>query len=216
MTALLGLAISILALAVSAVTAYVTLFRRGRILMTQPTVIYFGPDGSRHGMERRHQKVFFRTLLYSTGKRGHIVDKHIHLPSNVAKRGRTLTSGCTATTSCAGEVAFLSRKSALRQIIIFCRRQIWSPLNSLWAIMYLEVFAAVAGTARVQSLFAYATLDLSPEMADTLSQGQFGPLYLDWGPDPGRYHPNVKAPPPRPEGVFALLERMPEIQHPSL
>ena len=73
-TAIIGLAISILALAVSAVTAWITLFRRGRILMTQPTVIYFGPDGSRFGIKPRHRKVFFFTLLYSTGKRGQIIE----------------------------------------------------------------------------------------------------------------------------------------------
>ena len=37
--------ISSLALAVSAVTAWLTLFRRGALKMTQPTVIFFGPDG---------------------------------------------------------------------------------------------------------------------------------------------------------------------------
>ena len=74
MIAIVGIVISIFALAVSAATAWITLFRRGRILMTQPTVIYFGADGSRFGLEPRHQKIFFRTLLYSTGKRGHIVE----------------------------------------------------------------------------------------------------------------------------------------------
>jgi hypothetical protein len=37
--------------------------------MTQPTVIFFGPDGGRRG-GRRHLKVFLRTLLYSTANRG--------------------------------------------------------------------------------------------------------------------------------------------------
>ena len=53
-------AIAILALAVSTVTAWMTLFRRGRISMTRPAVIYFGPDGSRYSTEPKHQKVFFR------------------------------------------------------------------------------------------------------------------------------------------------------------
>jgi hypothetical protein len=74
MIASIGLAISVLALAMSAATAWMTLFRRGQISMTQPTVIYFGPDGSRYSLEPKHQKVFFRTLLYSTGKRGQIVE----------------------------------------------------------------------------------------------------------------------------------------------
>jgi hypothetical protein len=39
-----SLAISTLSLAVSAVTAWLTLFRRGTVKMTQPTVIFFGPE----------------------------------------------------------------------------------------------------------------------------------------------------------------------------
>jgi hypothetical protein len=42
-----SLAISTLSLAVSAVTAWLTLFRRGTVKMTQPTVIFFGPDTPR-------------------------------------------------------------------------------------------------------------------------------------------------------------------------
>ena len=38
--------------------------------MTQPTVIYFGPDGN----PSRLPKVFLRTLLFSTAKRGRIVE----------------------------------------------------------------------------------------------------------------------------------------------
>jgi hypothetical protein len=34
--------------------------------MTRPTIIFFGPDGG----EGRHNKVFIRTLLYSTSERG--------------------------------------------------------------------------------------------------------------------------------------------------
>lgn len=64
------IAISILAIIISATTAWLTLFRRGTVKMTQPTVIFFGSDGS----GERLPKVFFRTLLYSTAKRGHIVE----------------------------------------------------------------------------------------------------------------------------------------------
>jgi hypothetical protein len=41
----ISLVVSIFALGASVLTAWLTLLRRGRILMTQPTVIYFGPDG---------------------------------------------------------------------------------------------------------------------------------------------------------------------------
>ena len=61
--------ISIAALVISAVTAWLTLLRRGTIKMTQPTIIFFGPDGV-----AGPPKVYLRTLLYSTAKRGQIIE----------------------------------------------------------------------------------------------------------------------------------------------
>jgi hypothetical protein len=40
----ISITVSVLALAVSSVTAWLTLFRRGTVKMTQPTSIFFGPD----------------------------------------------------------------------------------------------------------------------------------------------------------------------------
>jgi hypothetical protein len=70
---LLALVVAILALAVSALTAWLTLLRKGEVRMTQPTVIYFGPDGG-FKAEDAPPKVFLRTLLFSTGKQGHIIE----------------------------------------------------------------------------------------------------------------------------------------------
>jgi len=64
--------ISFCALAISFVTAWLTLFRKGKLRMTKPTVIFFGPDGS--PSQRSGLKVFLRTLLYCTAKRAHIVE----------------------------------------------------------------------------------------------------------------------------------------------
>ena len=69
MTETITILISLLALAVSVVTAWLTLFRTGTVRMTQPTLVFFGPDGP-----DGPPKVFLRTLLYSTSKRGRIVE----------------------------------------------------------------------------------------------------------------------------------------------
>lgn len=58
------LAISGAALLVSLVTAWVTVFRRGILKATWPSVIYFGPDPG----EGYHPKVFLRFLIF-TGDR---------------------------------------------------------------------------------------------------------------------------------------------------
>ncbi len=66
----ISIVVSILAFAISLVTAWLTLFRRGTIRMTQPTTIYFGADAS----PSLSPKIYLRTLLYSTAKRGQIIE----------------------------------------------------------------------------------------------------------------------------------------------
>jgi hypothetical protein len=73
MTNALSTTISILAFAVSAITAWLTLFRGGTVKMTQPTVIFFGPDSSR-SQELALPKVYLRTLLFATSKRGRVIE----------------------------------------------------------------------------------------------------------------------------------------------
>src|SRR5947209_7444025 len=76
----LSIVISFLAFAVSVTTAWLTFFRSGRLRMTQPTVIFFGPDGGARSGEKRRLKVFLRTLLYSTARRGQTIESlHVNL-----------------------------------------------------------------------------------------------------------------------------------------
>jgi hypothetical protein len=83
----IALSISALALIVSAITAWLTLFRPGHLRMTQPTVVFFGPDGGRSEREPPHLKVFLRTLLYSTSRRGQTVESmHVNLQRAESKQ----------------------------------------------------------------------------------------------------------------------------------
>jgi hypothetical protein len=69
----LALVVSCLALGLSTLTAWLSLLRKGELRMTQPTQIYFGPDG---GFEpgKAPSKVYLRSMLYATGKRGWVVE----------------------------------------------------------------------------------------------------------------------------------------------
>ena len=83
MTDPLTVTISVLALAVSATTAWLTLFRRGTVKMTQPTVIFFGPDRPRSLEDVPPPKVYLRTLLFATCKRGRVIESmHVSLARN--------------------------------------------------------------------------------------------------------------------------------------
>ena len=79
----LSVTLSVLALSISGITAWLTLFRRGTIEMTQPTVIFFGPDTSRLRDEPALPKVYLRTLLFATSKRGRVIESmHVALSRN--------------------------------------------------------------------------------------------------------------------------------------
>jgi hypothetical protein len=83
----LTLFISLLALLLSALTAWLTLFRRGALGMTQPTVVYLGPDSKGGWPGPPPPKIFLRTLLYSTGKRGRMIESlHVSVARNETKQ----------------------------------------------------------------------------------------------------------------------------------
>ncbi len=63
--------ISLFALAVSGATAWISFFRKGSVLMTKPTFVAFLYDTSEGKID---PKIFIRTLLYSTGHRGHVIE----------------------------------------------------------------------------------------------------------------------------------------------
>ncbi len=51
--------------------------------MTQPTVIFFGPDAPRAHDDALLPKVYLRTLLFSTSKRGRVIESmHATLSRN--------------------------------------------------------------------------------------------------------------------------------------
>jgi len=79
----LSITISILALCVSVLTAWLTLFRQGTVKMTQPTVIFFGPDAPSEHDKLPLPKVYLRALLFSTSKRGRVIESmHVTLSRN--------------------------------------------------------------------------------------------------------------------------------------
>jgi hypothetical protein len=74
-------------LAISSLTAWLTLLRRGKVKLTQPTVIYFGPDRPRGKEERAPPKVYLRALLFATSKRGRVIESmHVTLARNEASQ----------------------------------------------------------------------------------------------------------------------------------
>ncbi len=202
MTEASSLTISVLALCISAVTAWLTLFRRGTVKMTQPTVIFFGPDNPTSRDEPPPPKVFLRTLLFATAKRGRVVESmHVALSRNETQqnfniwvygdeklvRGSGLFVG---ETGIAVNHHFLAPRDG-------------SSFRFTEGRYRMDVFAQLLGNGDRSLLFSQ-TLEISPEIAAQLSGPERG-LYFDWGPDSSRYLPHVDKLPPLPNEDFLEL-----------
>jgi hypothetical protein len=66
-----AISVSIFALALSCVTLWLTEFRRGRLVLSQPTVFYFGWDKTEVDSL---PNIMFRAALFSTAARGTVLE----------------------------------------------------------------------------------------------------------------------------------------------
>lgn len=188
--------ISIFALAVSSLTAWLTLFRRGTVRMTQPTVIFLGPDGGRQSEAVPLPKIYIRTLLFSSSKRGRIIESmHVRLSRNETRqnfniwvygddklvRGSGLFVGETGVSA---NHHFLTPKDG-------------GDFRFLEGNYSLEVYAKLLGDDAALCLLTQS-LVITREIANSLKQPGTG-LYFDWGPDSGHYIAHVDKRPPSPD-----------------
>ena len=185
----LSLGIAILALLGSAFTAWLTLLRRGAVRMTQPTVVFFGPDGGRPD-RKPLPKIFLRTLLYSTADRGQVVETMFV----------TLTRGKDATAFgiwvygdplVRGSGVYVGREGLAANHHFLLRDDV--PFRFTPGPYDLEVFATTVRHRKPQSLWRLS-LAVSPDDGRALA-GEFG-LYFDWNPQARRFEAHVD---PRPQ-----------------
>jgi hypothetical protein len=179
------IAISVLALLVSGSTLWFSQLRRGKLKMTRPTVVFFGPDGDEDGIS----KVFLRTLLYSTGRRG-IVLEHLFVR---LRRGETQQN---FNIWVYGEKN-LARGSGLfvGQEGIATNHHFLNPADirgfEFAAGDYvLEVFGKVVGKDET-ILLSTIQLSIDAHEAEQLRKPDHG-IYFDWGPDAGRYQKKIE------------------------
>jgi hypothetical protein len=193
----LSLTISVISLAISSVTAWLTLFRRGTVRMTQPTVIFFGPDTPRSPDDTALPKVYLRTLLFSTSKRGRVVESmHVALSRNETHQNFNIWVY--------GEKGNLERGSGLfvgeTGVVAnhhFLAPDDGSPFRFTEGHYRIDVYVHLLGEQRATRLFSQA-LDITRDTAIALEEKGTG-LYFDWGPDSSRYLTHVKKRPPVPD-----------------
>ena len=197
MSATISLTISVLALFVSGLTAWLTLLRRGTVLMTRPTVIYFGQNG---GLDEKGLKIYLRTLLYATSRRGRIVEgMYVRL-----RRRETVQNF---------NVWVYGDKNLHRGSGLFVPHSGFSSNHhfllpndgtefSFLAGDYLvEVHASIVGE-RSSRLLSSIHLTVTLEQAEMLKTSDQG-LFFDWGPEISQYHSHLR-PHPKNEIPFFL------------
>jgi hypothetical protein len=191
--------VSALALFVSAVTAWLTFFRQGQIKMTTPTVIFFGPDGESKVDEAPAPKIYLRTLLFSTAKRGRIIE-------NMYARLRRSESVQNFNIWVYGNDTLLRGSGIfVGEDGVVSDHHFLLPADGTTfefkAGEYeLEIYASIFGTTLQSCLFRVG-LNVTPEYAEKLLQGNNG-LYFDWGSDTQRYQAHVR---PRRKRLFPGL-----------
>jgi hypothetical protein len=175
MSEVISIIISILALIISSITAWFSFFHNGIIKMTQPTIVFFGPDGT-----SGPPKIFLRTLLFSTSKRGKIVE-NMYLK---IQRGESFQN---FNIWVYGEKDDLVRGSGLYvgKEGISCNHHFLLPkdgtkYNFLEGEYTLEVFASLLNRKKPQ-LLKSLKLNLPKEYANEINNEKSGVFY-DWGP----------------------------------
>lgn len=179
-------AISCLAILISGLTAWMTFFRKGKLLMTKPSVIFFGPDG----FESKKNKIYLRTMLYGTAKRGCVLESlHISLRRNESKQNFNIWVY--------GEKGNLKRGSGLfvpQEGVIFDHHFLLPEDGSDFIFhggaYSLAVIAKLVGEPKIQELVSIK-LTISESQALELAKPNMG-IYFDWGPDQQSYHSHLE------------------------
>ncbi len=183
-----SLAIAALALFISSLTAWLTLLRSGTVRMTQPTTIFLGHD-NRSADGLAHPKVYLRTLLYATAKRGCIVENmylRVHRGEttqvfNVWVFGEErLARGSGLFVSEAGVVVnhhFLLPADGTR----------FTFLPGSYAV---DVLATIVGR-KISIRLGSIQIAISPEQSVELATTESG-IFFDWSPDAASYHAHIE------------------------
>jgi len=156
--------------------------------MTQPTTIFFGKESS-FTNESNRAKVYLRTLLYSSARKGQVLESmHVTLERGETKQNFSIWVH--------GEKNDLNRGSGLfvsYEGVTLNHHFLLPPDGSDFKFLAgdytLSVFAKLVNITKPVQLSKFS-LVVSESQAEDLKQKQAG-LFFDWGPDQGSYYSHI-------------------------
>ena len=179
------LILSVVSLLLSVTVAWLTLFRRGTLGMTQSMLIGFL-------FENNQPKIFFRTMLYATGKRGHIIEA-LYLKVRRGKSAQTFNFWMY------GETNELKIGSGLRVAddgVSFNHHFLPPKDDSKFAFLggdySIDAYARILNQS-APVLLSTVRITLSHELAAALNDHTMGVLFT-WRPDSQQYVGEVSEP----------------------
>lgn len=198
---LVTISISVVALLISATTLWLSHLRRGKLKMTKPTVVFFGPDGGEKGIS----KVFLRFLLYSTGKRG-VVLEHLYIRLRRGETQQNFNIWVYGEKDLArGSGLFVGQEGVATNHHFLTPSDV-DGFDFAAGSYQLDVFGKVVGKDSVEHL-TNLELSIDQHEAEKLRQTTYG-IYFDWGPDSGSYHKKLDERPSKALDPIKLLEAL--------
>jgi len=184
----LSLAVSFLALGGSCITAWLTFFRKGHLVMTQPATVFFGPDGGNYDIPKN--KVYLRTLLFSTAKRGHVLESlYLSLQRNETKQNFSIWVYGHKNDLMRGSGLFVPPEGVTLDHH-FLLPEDGANFQFLEGSYKLSVFAKLVGQSASKELLSVC-LKVNESQAKALSQPRTA-IHYDYGPDQQSYHAHLE------------------------
>jgi hypothetical protein len=174
--------------------------------MTQPTIIFFGHDLPSAHDDLPLPKVTLRTLLFSTSKRGRIIESmHITLSRNESHQNFNIW-GYGNERLVRGSGLFVG-ETGVEAYHHFLTPRDGTSFNFIEGCYRIDVFANLLGDRKKTRLFSQE-LEVSRELAASLRRLNTGVIF-DWGPDSSRYLSHIDERPtsPKPDGFLEELLR---------
>jgi hypothetical protein len=169
--------------------------------MTRPTVVFFGPDGGEQGIS----KIFLRTLLYSTAKRG-VVLENLYVRLRRGETQQNFNIWVYGEKDLArGSGLFIGQEGIATNHHFLTPTDI-NQFDFAAGDYRLEVFCKVVGETGV-ALLSSIELRIESGEAEKLRLQDHG-IYFDWGPDAGRYQTKIEARKSKPSDALKFLEAL--------